>query len=150
MKLVDLERGPTTYRVLLLPHALQLDLSVTPAAQFAPTSPRFRLLFGETAGTARACIERGRAWQGEHYIGAVRDHAAAIRMLLDEGRQAGLASADTVAQQLGGPALVNVKTPSASGGRRAGRPERPASVSGSRRETPERPSCRRRRGCRSR
>ena len=30
--LVDLERGPTTYRVFLLPDALQLDLSMSPAA----------------------------------------------------------------------------------------------------------------------
>src|SRR5205823_8831 len=34
----------------LLPDALQLDLSMTPAAQFRPAGPRFRLLFGETAG----------------------------------------------------------------------------------------------------
>ena len=47
--LVDLERGPTIYRVFLLPDALQLDLSLTPAAHFAAASPRFRLLFGETA-----------------------------------------------------------------------------------------------------
>ena len=46
--LVDLERGPTIYRVLLLPDALQLDLSMTPAAQSRPAGPRFRLLFGET------------------------------------------------------------------------------------------------------
>ena len=48
--LADLESGPTTYRVLLLPDALQLDLSMTPAAQFRPAGPRFRLLFGATAG----------------------------------------------------------------------------------------------------
>src|SRR5437667_565866 len=34
--LADLERGPTTYRVFLLPDALQFDLSMTPAAQFRP------------------------------------------------------------------------------------------------------------------
>jgi hypothetical protein len=45
----DLPRGPTTYRVLLLPDALQLDLSMTPATQFRPAGPRFRLLFGEVA-----------------------------------------------------------------------------------------------------
>ena len=84
--LADLERGPTTYRVFLLPDALQFDLSMTPAAQFRPAGPRFRLLFGETAaGVAeapkppvaedlfgwgviyalhtRACMERGRVWQ---------------------------------------------------------------------------------------
>jgi hypothetical protein len=104
--LVDLERGPTTYRVFLLPDALQFDLSMTPAAQFRPAGPRFRLLFGETAGDAeaptppvaadlfgwgviyalhaRACIERGRVWQAEHYVGAVRDHALALACLRQE------------------------------------------------------------------
>jgi hypothetical protein len=112
--LADLERGPTTYRVLLFPDALQLDLSMTPAAQFRPAGPRFRLLFGATAGNsegstppaagalflptppvardlfgwgviyalhARACIERGRLWQAEHYVGAVRDHALSLACL---------------------------------------------------------------------
>jgi hypothetical protein len=113
--LADLERGPTTYRVFLLPGALQFDLSMTPAAQFRPAGPRFRLLLGETAvadpeastapvvGTlfvptpsvahdlfgwgviyalhARACIERGRFWQAEHYVGAVRDHALSLACL---------------------------------------------------------------------
>src|SRR5438105_6729699 len=49
VQLAGLERGPTTYRVFLLPDALQLDLSMTPAARFRPVGPRFRLLFGETA-----------------------------------------------------------------------------------------------------
>jgi hypothetical protein len=115
VQLADLERGPTTYRVFLLPDALQLDLSMTPAAQFRPAGPRFRLLFGETAASeseaptppvagdlfiptppvaedifgwgviyalhARACIERGRVWQAEHYVGAVRDHALSLSCL---------------------------------------------------------------------
>jgi hypothetical protein len=110
--LVDLQRGPTTYRVFLLADALQLDLSMTPAADFRPAGPRFRLLFGATTaadpppaapGTlfidtpavprdvfgwgviyalhARACIERGRPWQAEHYVGAVRDHALSLACL---------------------------------------------------------------------
>jgi hypothetical protein len=117
--LADLERGPTIYRVFLLPDALQCDLSLTPAAQFRPAGPRFRLLFGRTAGEAtagapagmpaaapaglfiptpavagdlfgwgviyalhaRACIGRGRVWQAEHYVGAVRDHALALACL---------------------------------------------------------------------
>ena len=102
--LADLERGPTIYRVFLLPDALQFDLSMTPAAQFRPAGPRFRLLFGETAEGdyevstpsvahdlfgwgviyalhARACIERGRVWQAEHYVGAVRDHALSLACL---------------------------------------------------------------------
>ena len=113
--LADLERAPTTYRVFLLPDALQFDLSMTPAAQFRPAGPRFRLLFGETAADdaevptprvpgklfiptpsvphdlfgwgviyalhARACIERGRVWQAEHYVAAVRDHALSLACL---------------------------------------------------------------------
>ena len=106
VQLVDLERGPTIYRVFLLPDALQFDLSLTPAARFAAAGPRFRLLFGETAAPAdapeppagrdlfgwgviyglhaRACIERGRVWQAEHYIGAVRDHALSLACLRRE------------------------------------------------------------------
>jgi hypothetical protein len=49
VQLADLARGQTIYRVFLLPDALQFDLSMTPAAQFRPAGPRFRLLFGETA-----------------------------------------------------------------------------------------------------
>jgi hypothetical protein len=52
VRLADLVRGPTSYRVFLLPDALQLDLSMTPAAEFRPAGPRFRLLFGETAAGA--------------------------------------------------------------------------------------------------
>jgi hypothetical protein len=78
--------------------------SMTPAALFRPAGPRFRLLFGETAAGdsgvptspaardlfgwgviyalhARACIERGRLWQAEHYVGAVRDHALSLACL---------------------------------------------------------------------
>jgi hypothetical protein len=113
--LVDLQRGPTTYRVFLLRDTLQLDLSMTPASQFRAAGPRFRLVLGETAADdpeappppvrgdlfistpavpgdifgwgviyalhSRACIERGRVWQTEHYVGAVRDHALALACL---------------------------------------------------------------------
>ncbi len=105
VRLIDLERGPTIYRVFLLADLLQLDVSMTPAAQFVPAGPRFRLLFGQTAEDAhehasrppvsadlfgwgvvyslhsRSCIERGRVWQAEHYIGAVRDHALSLACL---------------------------------------------------------------------
>ena len=30
---------------------------------------------------ARTCIERGRVWQAEHYVGAVRDHALSLACL---------------------------------------------------------------------
>jgi hypothetical protein len=115
VQLAELDRGPTTYRVFLLPDLLQLDLSMTPATDFRPAGPRFRLLFGETApgGSegpapsmtgdlflstpavaedifgwgviyavyARTCIERGRVWQAEHYVDAVRDHALSLACL---------------------------------------------------------------------
>jgi len=102
--LVDLERAPTIYRVFLFPDALQFDLSLTPAARFAPAGPRWRTLFGEIAEEhtrtpappdatdlfgwgviyalhARTCIDRGRFWQAEHYVGAVRDHALSLACL---------------------------------------------------------------------
>ena len=47
--LFDVWTGPTVYRVFLLPGNLQVDLSFTPVARFGPTSPRFRLLFGEVS-----------------------------------------------------------------------------------------------------
>jgi hypothetical protein len=113
IQLVDLVRGSTTYRVFLLKDLLQLDVSMTPAAEFRPGGPRFRLLFGETVperptgprtpGTlfidtpavahdifgwgviyalhSRVCVERGRLWQAEHYVGAVRDHALSLACL---------------------------------------------------------------------
>jgi hypothetical protein len=33
---------------------------------------------------ARACIERGRVWQAEQYVGALRDHALALACLREE------------------------------------------------------------------
>jgi hypothetical protein len=56
VRLADLERGPTIYRVFLLPDVLQLDLSMTPAAWFRPASPRFRLVFGKTAAGEPAAL----------------------------------------------------------------------------------------------
>ena len=114
VQLVDLQAGPTIYRVFLLAEALQFDLSMTPAGEFRPAGPKFQLLFGETAAEepeasrrppgglfiptpsvagdifgwgviyalhARACIERGRVWQAEHYVDAVRDHALSLACL---------------------------------------------------------------------
>jgi hypothetical protein len=137
VQLAELERGPTTYRVFLLPDLLQLDLSMTPAGLFRPAGPRFRLLFGETtaggseelappvmgdlflstpavaedvfgwgviyAVYARTCIERGRVWQAEHYVGAVRDHALSLACLRQglpavQGRGYDDLSAETLAR----------------------------------------------------
>jgi hypothetical protein len=113
VQLIDLEVGPSIYRVFLLPEGLQFDLSMTPASEFRAAGPRFRLAFGEIAASApeahprpstmfiptpltapdlfgwgvvyalhsRACIERRRVWQAEHYVGAVRDHALSLACL---------------------------------------------------------------------
>jgi hypothetical protein len=97
--LFDLPSGDTIYRVFLLPGCLQVDLSFTPASRFGAAGPRFRLLFGQVhprphaapppaedlfgwavayARGARACIERGRWWQAEHHISAIRDNALGL------------------------------------------------------------------------
>lgn len=92
--LFDLSAGRSVYRVYMFPDCLQLDLSFTPASEFRPTSPRFRLIFGE-AGTmqtsdppdpeqllgwavmwarhARVCIERGHFRRAEHAIVSMRE-----------------------------------------------------------------------------
>ena len=97
--LFDLPSGPTIYRVFLLPGCLQFDLSFTPASEYRATSPRFRMLFGQSAKIAyspppsaeelfgyavhhalraRFCIERGRYWQAEYWISGVRDYALSL------------------------------------------------------------------------
>ena len=97
--LFDLPGGAAIYRVFLLPRCLQLDLSFSPASEFGAGGPRFRLLFGHAVETsyaspppahelfgyavhharaARVCIERGRYWQAEYWIGALRDYALSL------------------------------------------------------------------------
>ena len=99
VRLFDLPSGPIIYRVFLLPGCLQFDLSFTPASKFGAGGPKFRLLFGDAvekpyaspppadelfgyavhhALHARFCIERGRFWQAEYWISALRDHALAL------------------------------------------------------------------------
>lgn len=101
-QLFDLPSGASLYRVFLLPGCLQFDLSFTPAAAFGATGPKFRLLFGSAvekpfapspdarelfgyaahhALRARFCIERGRFWQAEYWISAVRDYALNLACL---------------------------------------------------------------------
>jgi predicted nucleotidyltransferase len=51
---------------------------------FIRTPPVAQDIFGWAviyALHARACIERGRFWQAEHYVGAVRDHALSLACL---------------------------------------------------------------------
>lgn len=97
--LFDVSARTTTYRVLLLPGNLQVDLSFSPRQDFGALGPRFTLLFGEAleiarpsspsaehifglgvhhAVRARLCVERGRSWQAEYWISGVRDQALAL------------------------------------------------------------------------
>lgn len=95
VRLFDLPFLSTLYRVFLFPGNLQVDLSLTPAAEFGALGPKFRLLFGHAvereepdppdpremfglavhhALRARLCIERQRFWQAEYWTHALRDH----------------------------------------------------------------------------
>lgn len=95
----DVTRGSWVYRVFLLQSTLQVDLAFAPAADFGALSPTFRLVSGASvelpqasppavdemiglgwlyALHARSCIERGKVWQAEYMIGAVRDQAMAL------------------------------------------------------------------------
>lgn len=97
--LFDLPSGAAIYRVFLLPGCLQFDLSFAPASEFGAVGPEFRLLFGDAvekphvqppqaqqlfgyavhhALRARFCIERGRYWEAEYWVGAVRDYALSL------------------------------------------------------------------------
>jgi hypothetical protein len=99
VQLFDLPSGSIIYRVFVFPNSLELDLSFTPASVFGARGPKFRLLFGESidqpygsptaadelfgyavhhALHARTCIERGRPWQAEYWISAVRDLGLAL------------------------------------------------------------------------
>jgi hypothetical protein len=99
---IDVVVGASVYRVFLLANTLQVDLAFSPAEEFGARAPTFRLLFGESvqmpqiqpptaayliglawlhALHARSCIERGKTWQAEYMISAVRDHALALACL---------------------------------------------------------------------
>lgn len=98
----DLPSGSSVYRVFLLPGWLEVDIAFTPAAEFGPRGPNWRTVFGTTvevgldaaprpdnvAGLvwhhllhARVCIERGKQWQAEYWISAVRDHVLTLACL---------------------------------------------------------------------
>jgi hypothetical protein len=100
--LFDLPFQTSIYRVFLLPGNLQVDLSFTPEGDFGALGPRFTLLFGETverepvpqptaehlfgygahhAVRARICVERGRPWQAEYWISALRDQGLFLASL---------------------------------------------------------------------
>ncbi|HKD98453.1 MAG TPA: hypothetical protein VKB69_12800 [Micromonosporaceae bacterium] len=95
----DLPSGSSTYRVFLLPGCLEVDIAFTPSADFGPRGPHWRTVFGTTAPPvpavplipdnlaglawhhalhARMSIERGRWWQAEYWISALRDEIVAL------------------------------------------------------------------------
>ncbi|HEY2710907.1 MAG TPA: hypothetical protein VGI60_00190 [Chthoniobacterales bacterium] len=99
VSLFDLVAGASIYRVFLLPGCLQFDLSFTPASEFGASGPKFKLLSGVAiekphiqptpaeelfgyaahhAVRARVCVERGRFWQAEYWIGRARDYALSL------------------------------------------------------------------------
>jgi hypothetical protein len=98
----DLAAGPGVIRVFLLPGWLELDLTFAPEAEFGARGPQWRTVFGEARpldafpapdrGTlagliwhhalhARICVRRGRWWQAEHWISALRDHVITLACL---------------------------------------------------------------------
>ena len=98
----DLPAGSSIYRVFLLPTGLEIDVGVTPQAEFGARGPHFRPLFGPTRSLApspppsaryliglgwhhvlhaRSAIERGKPWQAEYLISGIRDHTLALACL---------------------------------------------------------------------
>jgi hypothetical protein len=99
---VDVRAGSWIYRVFLLANTLQVDLAFAPAADFGARAPTFRLRFGTASelpqapppsaesliGLAwlyalhvRSSLARGRLWQAEHMLSAMRDQVLALACL---------------------------------------------------------------------
>ena len=98
----DLRAGAWIYRVFFLPGTLQVDLAFVAQSEFRPLGPTFKLIFGEAnaiqpfpppvpkdiiglawlyALHARSCILRGKFWQAEYMISAIRDHVMTLACL---------------------------------------------------------------------
>ncbi|MBI4906500.1 MAG: nucleotidyltransferase domain-containing protein [Acidobacteria bacterium] len=99
---LDVLAGPWTYRVFLLGNTLQVDLAFVTETEFRALAPTFRLVFGEAqqpgsfpsqspesligfgwlyAVHARTTIARGKVWQAEYMISALRDTAFTLACL---------------------------------------------------------------------
>jgi hypothetical protein len=99
---LDVVRDPWIYRVFLLPNTLQVDLAFAPASQFGARAATFKLVFGESSEPghipppsareligygwlyalhARSSIARGKPWQAEYMISALRDQVLALACL---------------------------------------------------------------------
>lgn len=99
---VDVQAGAWVYRVFLLANTLQVDLAFVTETEFRAMAPTFRLVFGEAreAGAfplpsaeqligfgwlyalhARSCIARGKWWQAEYMVSALRDTGLSLACL---------------------------------------------------------------------
>ena len=99
---VDVVAGAWIYRVFLLRNTLQVDIAFAPAADFGARAATFQLVFGDAADIPRAgvpksaelvglawlyglhvrsSIKRGRLWQAEYMVSAMRDHVFALACL---------------------------------------------------------------------
>ena len=99
---MDVTAGAWIYRVFLLRNTLQVDLAFAPAAEFGARAPSFRLVFGAAveipqgapptpesligwawlyALHARSSIARGKLWQAEYMVSAMRDQVLALACL---------------------------------------------------------------------
>src|SRR5438105_11036087 len=99
---IDVVAGAWVYRVFLLRSTLQVDIAFAPASEFGARAASFRLVFGgaadlrqprppksaELVGLAwlyglhvRSSIKRGRLWQAEYMVSAMRDHVLALACL---------------------------------------------------------------------
>ncbi len=95
----DVRFGAWIYRVFFLPDTLQVDLAFVERGEFRPLGNPFKLIFGKAnamqavpppvpkeivglawlhALHARSCIVRGKFWQAEYMIGALRDYVLAL------------------------------------------------------------------------
>ncbi|MEV1170073.1 hypothetical protein [Nonomuraea sp. NPDC049784] len=98
----DLPASSRIIRVFLLPGWLEIDLTFAAESEFGARGPQWRTLFGQARQLApfstpdidnlvglcwhhvlhaRVCIERGRWWQAEHWISAIRDHTITLACL---------------------------------------------------------------------
>jgi hypothetical protein len=96
---LDLVVGAWVYRVFLLPSTLQVDIACVPQDQFGARAPTFKLVFGHATELprpvspnvhdligwawlyglhARSAIARGKRWQAEYMVSAVRDQVIAL------------------------------------------------------------------------
>ena len=99
---VDVLAGARIYRVFLLPNTLQVDLAFVTEDEFGARAPTFRLLFGTSSEIsritpplasaligwawlyalhARSSLARGKLWQAEFMVSAMRDQSFALSCL---------------------------------------------------------------------